>query len=122
MISTYLSYRSYAADLTKSLNQVAATKDVSREADYYKANIGSVTSVDAFLKNTRLYTYAMKAYGLDDMIYAKAYMRKVLESDLSDKDSFVRRLSDPRFLAFAQAFNFNTKGDVVAATPSAQSA
>lgn len=122
MTSTYISYRIFSADMTKSLNRLSATKSVSREVDYYKANIGNVTSVDDFLKNTRLYTYAMKAYGLDDMIYAKAYMRKVLESDLTDGTSFVNRLSDSRFIAFAKAFNFNTDGSVESATTESQSA
>lgn len=121
MISTYLSYRFYSADVTKSLDRVAATRDVSREAEYYKANIGSITSVDGFLKNTRVYNYAMKAYGLEDMVYAKAYMRKVLQSDLTKSDSFVRQLTDPRFLTFAKAFNFKTDGNLVTATVEAQS-
>ena len=34
-------------------------------------------SIDDFMKDTRLYNYAMKAFGLDDMAYAKAFMRKV---------------------------------------------
>lgn len=121
MVSTYLSYRIYSADMTKSLNRLAATKAVSREADYYKENIGKITSVDDLLKNTRVFSYAMKAYGLDDMIYAKAYMRKVLESDLSDGQSFVNKLTDSRFLAFAKAFNFNTDGSVETAATEAQS-
>ena len=44
-----------------------------------------VIPVDEFLDDYRLYTYAVKAYGLEDMGYAKAFMRKVLESDLTDK-------------------------------------
>lgn len=36
----------------------------------------------------------MKACGLEDMTYAKAFMKKVLESDLSDSSSFANSLSD----------------------------
>ncbi len=40
----------------------------------------------------------MKAYGLDDMICAKAFfMKKVLESDLTDANSFANKLSDTRY-------------------------
>ena len=46
------------------------------------------------------------------MTYAKAFMRKVLESDVTDSNSFVRKLVDQRYLAFAQAFNFNSDGNV----------
>jgi len=120
MVSTYLSYRLYSADLAKSLTREASLKAVSREAEYYKASIGSVKSVDDLLKNTRIYTYAMKAYGLEDMTYAKAFMRKVLESDLTDANSFVRKLSDTRFLTFAEAFNFSTDGTIKVADVVAQ--
>lgn len=42
MISTYLSYRSYTADLTKTLTRVSLEAQVSRDAQYYKDNIGKV--------------------------------------------------------------------------------
>ena len=68
------------------------------------------------MKDYRLYHYAMKAYGLEDMAYAKAFMKKVLESDLSDPKSFVNKLIDKRYREFAAAFSFNGS-----ATPVAQS-
>lgn len=107
MVSTYLSYNLVTRDLNASLNRVAKQTDVSREADYYKANISKVKSVDDFMNDDRLYNYAMKAYGLEDMAYAKAFMRKVLESDLSDSDSFANKLTDTRYKDFAASFNFN---------------
>lgn len=112
MISTFLSYRFYMADFSKSVQRTLADPMVAREQDYYRANIGKVTSIDDFLKDQRLYAYAMKAHGLEDMTYAKAFMRKVLESDLTDANSFVRKMVDPRYEAFARAFNFTPDGRV----------
>ncbi|MBT9368854.1 DUF1217 domain-containing protein [Rhizobium sp. CSW-27] len=109
MVSTYLSYDLVSRDLQASLKRVSKQTDVSREAEYYKANIAKVTSVDEFLDDYRLYSYAMKAYGLEDMTYAKAFMRKVLESDLSDEDSFANKLTDDRYRDFATAFNFSSE-------------
>jgi hypothetical protein len=54
----------------------------------------------------------MTAYGLSDMTYAKAFMKKVLTSDLTDSKSFVNELSDPRFLTFAKAYQFSTDGTI----------
>ena len=105
MISTYLSYQSYAADLPKTLARVASEAQF-RDAPYYQDNIGKVTSVDGFLKNNRLFAFAMKAHGLEDMAYAKAFMRKVLESDLGDANSFAMKLADTRYAEFARSFNF----------------
>jgi hypothetical protein len=94
----------------KSLSLTAKKPDVSRESDYFLANIGNVKSIDDFLKNYRLYSYAMTAYGLSDMTYAKAFMRKVLTEGISDSNSFANKLSDPRYRQFAAAFNFAALG------------
>ncbi len=110
MISTYLTYQLLNQDLSKSLARTAGRPEVERERKYYEDNIGKVTSVDDFLKNRRLFAYAMKAYGLEDMTYAKAFMRKVLESDLNDSKSFARQLVDQRYVTFASAFSFSTDG------------
>jgi hypothetical protein len=120
MISTYLSYRLYAADLGKSVQHTLADPQVARDAEYYKENIGKVTSIDDFVGNQRLYAYAMKAYGLEDMTYAKAFMKKVLQSDVNDQDSFVNKLVDKRYLDFAKAFNFLPSGGVDVGTTVAQ--
>jgi Protein of unknown function (DUF1217) len=45
-------------------------------------------------------------YGLEDMAYAKAFMEKVLQSDLSDSKSFANTLIDERYRDFAAAFSF----------------
>ncbi|MCG2640253.1 MULTISPECIES: DUF1217 domain-containing protein [Bradyrhizobium] len=106
MVSTYFSYSYIARNLTQSLTRVAQQSDVSREAAYYKANIGKVHSVDDLMKDYRLYHYVTKAYGLEDMAYAKAFMKKVLQSDLSDPKSFANTLIDKRYRDFAAAFSF----------------
>ena len=111
MVSTFLAYRTYTQDLPRTLTRVASKADVSREEKYYQDNIGKVTSVDEFLNDRRLFAYAMKAHGLEDMTYAKAFMRKVLESDLNDTKSFARQLVDARYAIFARSFNFTTDGD-----------
>lgn len=116
MLSTYLSYNLVTRDLLASLNRTAGENVNAREATYYKENIGKVSSVDEFLDDYRLYSYAMKAYGLEEMTYAKAFMRKVLESDISDADSFANQLTDDRYRTFAAAFSFGSAGETSAQT------
>jgi len=110
MTSTFTSYRLIARDLTASLTRKAAQPDIARETAYYKAKIGNVTSIDDLLGDNRLFAYAMKAYGLEDMTYAKAFMRKVLTEGVSSRSAFANRLADDRYVAFAKAFDFNTYG------------
>ncbi|WP_454287977.1 DUF1217 domain-containing protein [Rhizobium arsenicireducens] len=106
MVSTFLSYDLVVRDIKSSLNRTAADQQVARESAYYEKNIGSVTSIDEFLDDYRLYSFAMKAHGLEDMTYAKAFMRKVLESDLGDSNSYANKLTDDRYRNFAAAFSF----------------
>ncbi len=107
MVSTYLSYNSVVRNFRQAMTRAAQQPDVARNAAYYRDHIGKVKTVDDLLKDYRLYTYAMKAYGLEDMTYAKAFMKKVLESDLSDANSFANKLTDKRYREFAAAFSFN---------------
>lgn len=107
MITASLAYVILSRDMPKSLDRVANQAQVKKDAQYYADNINKVKDVDDFLGDYKIYSYAMKAYGLDDMIYAKAFMKKVLESDLTDSNSFANKLSDTRYREFASAFNFN---------------
>ncbi|WP_416798369.1 DUF1217 domain-containing protein [Ciceribacter azotifigens] len=106
MVSTYLSYDLVVRNLKSSLDRVASDAQTERLAAYYKENIDKVTTVDEFLDDYQLYSYAMKAHGLEDMTYAKAFMKKVLESDLNDSESYANKLTDERYRNFALAYQF----------------
>ena len=98
MLTTLASYRVIASDLTRSLSNTAAQPQVARDSEYYLANIENVKSIDDFMADDRrLHLCAMKAFGLEDMAYAKAFMRKVLTEGIGKSDSFANRLSDPRY-------------------------
>lgn len=106
MTSTFSSYQLISRDLQRTLSRTASEPVVLRETDYYLKNIGNVKSIDEFLADNRLYKYAMKAYGLEDMTYAKAFMRRALTEGIDSKDSFANRLSDSRYKEFVAVFHF----------------
>src|SRR5690606_34848154 len=93
VLSTSMSYRLIARDIDKSLDRVGNQAAVKRETAYFEANIGKVTSVEEFLDNTRLFNYAMKAFGLSEMAYAKGFMKKVLKEGVTDPESFANKLT-----------------------------
>lgn len=112
MTSTYLAYRMYGANLPQTQRRLAAMPEQANLQAYFDQNIGKVKTVDDFLNNYKLFTYAMKANGLGDMVQARALMRKVLISDLNDPNSTANKMNDPRYKQFAQGFNFDTNGKV----------
>lgn len=115
MLTTALSLDLITRDLDRSLQNVADRAVVARETAYYKENISKVKSIDDFVGNDRLFRYAMKAHGLSDMSYAKAFMRKVLEGGTDDSDSFANNLADRRYREFAEVFNFARYDDATTA-------
>lgn len=111
MINTLTSYQLITRDLDRSIDQVETQPMVARETEYYRANITKVKSIDDLMADDRLFRYAMKAHGLADMAYAKAFMRKVLEGGIDSRDSFANKLTDRRYKDFAETFNFVRHGE-----------
>lgn len=120
MVNTFTSYSMISADLTKSIERIKSQPMVERETEYYLENIAKVKSIDDLVSDTRLFRYAMKAHGLEDMAYAKAFMVKALEGGLDDKDSFANKLSDKRYAEFVETFNFARHGEATTAFTRAQ--
>ena len=78
-------------------------------------------SADEFVKDYRLFSYAMKAYGLSDMTYAKAFLHKVLTEGISSSTTFANKLVDTRYREFAAAFDFASLGEYATQTEPATS-
>jgi hypothetical protein len=77
-----------------------------REIAYFEENIGSVTSAAELVGNRRLLGVALGAFGLEDEIDKRAFIRKVLEEDALDPSSLANRLSNPAYKKLADAFGF----------------
>lgn len=120
MLGTVARYQQVARNIEKSMASISQRQDVKRESDYFLANIRTVKSADEFIKSDRLYKYAMTAFGLKDMIYGKAFMRKVLTEGVDGSKSFALQLADPRFRDFAETFNFARYGATATAFDRAQ--
>ncbi|MFM2045607.1 MAG: hypothetical protein RLY86_4183, partial [Pseudomonadota bacterium] len=83
---------------------------VQRDVAYFRARIGTVEGAEDLVADDRLLRFAATAFGMEDQAYAKALLRKVLDSDLNDPRSFANRLSDGRYKEMASAFNFRRFG------------
>jgi hypothetical protein len=112
LLSTYISYQLIARDMPKAIDRVEREPMADRETKYYLENITKVKTIDEFVKNDRLFRYAMKAHGLEDMAYAKAFMIKALKEGVSDPDSFANKLQDKRYAEFVRSFNFAAYGEL----------
>ncbi len=110
MTTTTAGYLAVTQNLTRYQAMTAAEPAVKTATAYYEANIGKATSIQDFVGNYRLLSYALDAYGLGDQINAKALITKVLEGGVSNPKSLANTLSDSRWKAFAAAFDFVGRG------------
>jgi hypothetical protein len=114
------SYNQISRNLQASVGRLAKQPELKREIDYYTANIGKIKSVDDFMANTRIYNFALTAHGLDDMQFAKAFIRKVLNEGIDTPQAFSIKLADQRFRDFAATFNFKRYGSATTSFDKAQ--
>ncbi len=106
MTTTTAAFLSVTQNLARYQTMTAAEPAVKSATAYYEANIGKVASIQDFVDNYRLLSYALDAYGLGDQIHSTALIEKVLEGGVSNPKSLANTLTDSRWKAFAAAFDF----------------
>ena len=121
-VSTLGGYLQVSNNLTKWEDMTASDPTVKEQTAYYKANIGNVKTPADLVKNYRLFSYVMTAYGLGDMTtYGKGLIEKVLDQGTYSQKDLAYTLHNPQILALAQAFNFTANGDSTTSSTTVQS-
>jgi hypothetical protein len=119
MISTSTRYQIVNKDLARTKSLIEKEPATKREIEYYQANIKTIKTIDEFIKNDRLFKFAVKAYGLEDMAYAKGLFKKMLQEGISSTTSMANKMSNPLYKEFAKAFDFKGKGAEATSAPGA---
>lgn len=86
-----------------------ASGSTTRNTDYFRENISKIQSVGQLMDDRKLLTVALGAFGLEEDINNRAFIREVLMSKTNGERSLASRLSDKRYLELAKTFGF---GDV----------
>ena len=90
-------------------NQFSAfTQSVAlqRDSDYFRQEIGKIDTAEDLVKDRRLLTVALGAFGLQDDIDNRYFIRKILEEGTATDDTLANRFSDPRYRELSEAFGF----------------
>ncbi|MFN3525520.1 MAG: DUF1217 domain-containing protein [Paracoccus sp. (in: a-proteobacteria)] len=90
----------------RQIDMLQKDASVQRSTTYLRENIAKVTSADALVGDYRMLSAVLSAFGLENDVANKAFIRKVLESDVTDDKSLVNRLSDKRYLRMAETLSF----------------
>jgi hypothetical protein len=110
MVSTSTRYQIISSNLARTKALIEKDPSIKRETDYYNATIKTIKTIDDFIKNDRVFKYAMKAYGLEDMAYGKGLIKKLLQGGVANPLSMANKMSNPLYKEFAKAFDFAGKG------------
>lgn len=88
----------------RQLASLARDPQVARERARFEAGAAAYASAEALVGDYGMLKVALTAFGLEADLPNKAFLRKVLESDLTDPKSLANRLSDKRYRQFAETF------------------
>jgi hypothetical protein len=88
----------------------AESRPIQTATDRFRDGIGSVTTAEQLVADRDLLRVALGAFGLDDDLNNRFFIRKILEGGTQDRDALANRLSDSRYAKLADAFGFGDVG------------
>lgn len=105
-----LGYRVLTSTEAKQRATFEARPDIARDIDYFTRNIAAVKTPDDLVADRRLLRVALGAFGLDEDIDKRAFIRKILAEGTEDPEAFANRFVDPRYARLSRAFGFGDIG------------
>lgn len=90
--------------------RLAQEPSVQRERLVFIERMTASHDADSLIGDFRSMKVALTAFGLEADLGNKAFIKKILTSDLNDEKSLANRLADKRYRSMAQAFGYSTNG------------
>lgn len=88
-----------------------ASPAIVRDTDYFTERIGEVRTAEDLVSDRRLLRVALGAFGLQEDINNRAFIRSILEEGTVEDDALANRLADDRYRQLADAFAFADPGE-----------
>lgn len=79
-----------------------------RDTDYFMEKIGGVTNVDQLVDDRRLLRVALGAFGLQDDLDNRFFIKEILSQGVDRPDALANKLADERYARFSKAFGFGS--------------
>lgn len=105
-LTGYLGWRVFENSADRQFEVFKSSPEITRNLEYFTDNIKEALTAEDLVKDRKLLTVALGAYGLSEEIDNRAFVRKVLEDGTDDPYSFANRLNDSRWKAFAKDFGY----------------
>jgi hypothetical protein len=102
----YAGWRYLAGSLDTQMARFSQGPVAARDMAYFRAEIGKITSAEDLVGDFRLLRVALGAFGLQDDLPNRAFIRKVLADGIGTDGALANRLADKRYRALSEAFGF----------------
>lgn len=80
---------------------------IERDTAYFERNIAGIRTAEDLVSDRRLLRVALGAFGLQDDLNSRAFIRQILEQGTADDSALANRLADDRYKQLADAFGFD---------------
>ncbi|MFP4404041.1 MAG: DUF1217 domain-containing protein [Rhodosalinus sp.] len=95
----------------------AETPAVARDAGAFRDRIGEIGTAAALVEDRQVLRVALGAFGLQDDLANRYFIRKILEEGTARPDALANRLTDKRYAEFSKAFGFGDPGGAATGSP-----
>jgi hypothetical protein len=102
----YSGWRFLSANLETQIARSARDPAQARDIAHFRDKIGQIETAEDLVSDFRLLRVALGAFGLQDDLPNRAFIRKVLSESTADDGALVNRLADKRYRALSEAFSF----------------
>jgi hypothetical protein len=101
--------RTYA----RQLDTFGQSPEIRGEIDHFLAHAGEARTAEALVGDRRLLRVALGAFGLEDEVDKRAFIRRVLEEGTLDPRALANRLADPAWREFSRALGYGDLGGLL---------
>jgi len=109
-ISGYAGWKFLERTLGTQRAAFTENRPIQTATESFRDRIGSITTAEQLVGDRQLLRVALGAFGLDDDLNNRFFVRKILEGGTRDQDALANRLSDSRYAKLADAFGFGEIG------------
>lgn len=88
----------------RQLETFAKSTEFKRDTDYFRENIGNVTTAEQLVSDRRMLNIALGAFGLQDDINNKFFIQRMLGDGTTAQDALANRFTDSRYADLSRAF------------------
>lgn len=109
-LSGYSGWRFLQRTMPRQTEAFNESFEVKRDVDAFRERITSINSAEELVNDRQLLRVALGAFGLEDDLDNKFFIKKIIEGRSNDPEALANRLSDNRYRALNDALGLTGVG------------